>query len=733
MKPRKELESYFRRVTRGDAAESAFEAIGEAPDLSERIEKVDVLDKTDAEVENATSAVRKLARGEEWTGPEAEAFEAIVLPAERPVIDIRNDSFGNVEAPFAYMGSGGARQRIEAAIPSVGRIGVPELPQFPFAGTGFVVGDGLLMTNRHVANLFTEGLGRRGISFKPGQAADIDFEQEIGSGPGSPLEIERIVMVHPYWDMALLRVRGLDAPALEFLVEDPRDLVDRDVAVIGYPAFDRRNDVQLQMRIFRRVFDVKRLQPGRLRGSDRIRSFENVVSAATHDSSTLGGNSGSAVVDVETGRVVALQFAGRYLEANYAVPMRELGRDRRVHDAGIDFGDVRPDGKTLWDSTWRRADPKAEERSIAGADAASPDARAGADVQSPAGATLGAPARWSIPLHVTVHLGEPPAAGDVVPAGVDAAIERMMEPFHEEDYDDRPGYDERFLGKRIRLPRVRELHLVSRLDDGEHVIPYEHFSLVMHKERRIALYTACNVDGREDSREPEPGRGYTRRALSGLGRNDKEKWFTEPRIPELHQLPDRFFTKDRTAFDKGHLVRRDAVAWGDDYDELRRANGDTYHVTNCSPQVKGFNRSNLGGLWGELENLVLDQAEDHEGVCTVFSGPILNDDDPPFGGFDDLGRVVVQIPQRFWKVIVARRGRRLETYAFVLDQDLRGVDFGDVEAFDVDREWRRRMISLPELEEEIGLLEFPKALHESDQIDADAGETIRSRARIERV
>ena len=40
----------------------------------------------------------------------------------------------------------------------------------------------------------------------------------------------------------------------------------------------------------------------------------------THDSSTLGGNSGSALIDVATGRVVGLHFAGRYLEANYAVP-----------------------------------------------------------------------------------------------------------------------------------------------------------------------------------------------------------------------------------------------------------------------------------------------------------------------------------------------------------------------------------------------------------------------------
>ena len=47
----------------------------------------------------------------------------------------------------------------------------------------------------------------------------------------------------------------------------------------------------------------------------------------THDASTLGGNSGSAIIDVDSGEVVALHFAGEYLKANYAVPMYELARD----------------------------------------------------------------------------------------------------------------------------------------------------------------------------------------------------------------------------------------------------------------------------------------------------------------------------------------------------------------------------------------------------------------------
>ena len=56
----------------------------------------------------------------------------------------------------------------------------------------------------------------------------------------------------------------------------------------------------------------------------------------THDCSTLGGNSGSAVIDVNSGDVVALHFAGEYLKQNYAVPMADLAEDSEVTDAGVE-------------------------------------------------------------------------------------------------------------------------------------------------------------------------------------------------------------------------------------------------------------------------------------------------------------------------------------------------------------------------------------------------------------
>jgi endonuclease G len=306
-----------------------------------------------------------------------------------------------------------------------------------------------------------------------------------------------------------------------------------------------------------------------------------------------------------------------------------------------------------------------------------------------------------------------------------AAIEALREPYHELPYDHRQGYDPGFLGIPVPLPAVRDPSKVSmRLDGGGQVVPYEHFSLVMFKPRRLALYTAANVSADPALQKPEPGYDYSRDGLSGLREHDMEKWFKDPRLPLQDQLPDRFFTRDHSAFDKGHIVRRNDVVWGESFVQVRRANGDTFHTTNCSPQVKGFNRSNLRGLWGKLENLVLDQA-DTEKLC-VFAGPVLDPGDQSFRGQDEHGEILVQIPSKYWKVVVARSGSILQTFAFVLEQDLSDVPL----EFAVDATWRQRMVSIPVLEAIVRHLEFPEALHQSDQAFTGGGESMRHRHAI---
>lgn len=280
------------------------------------------------------SALEKLAanRPQEVTAAELNTLEAIVLPQNRPVVFVRGNSYDDVDAPWQSLNAPDVKSRIGKLLPGVGRIELPLSPSIPYGGTGFVVGNGLLMTNRHVAQLFSHGLGLK-IRYQTG-GAGVDFKKQVDTPPddrSTYLIVRGIQMIHPYWDMALLKVDGLPGSSLLRLsTKSPEDLLNRNIVVIGYPARDDRNDLDLQDRIFQRKYLVKRLQPGTVRTRAQIRSFENIVAALTHDASTLGGNSGSAIIDVDSGEVLALHFGGEYLKANYAVPMFELARDRRV-------------------------------------------------------------------------------------------------------------------------------------------------------------------------------------------------------------------------------------------------------------------------------------------------------------------------------------------------------------------------------------------------------------------
>lgn len=329
------------------------------------------------------------------------------------------------------------------------------------------------------------------------------------------------------------------------------------------------------------------------------------------------------------------------------------------------------------------------------------DAPGGLSVGGSEGSTV-----LTVPLTITVSLG---GASPTVAAAAAGAFEKVVEPWHDPDYPGRTGYDPRFLGVSVPLPTLRDASAAARMHDGGVVVPYQNFSLVMHRARRMPLFTASNVDGSPAAKEPDPGRSYNRDALGGLAENDFERWFLDPRLPVDAQLPDRFFDKDRKAFDKGHLVRREEVCWGADYAQVRRANGDTYHVTNCTPQVAGFNRSNRKGVWGLLENLI--EAQGRVERYSLFAGPLLAADDPVFVGVDDDGPIQVKIPRAYWKVVVARGPSGLEAFGFLLEQDLTQVAF----EFAVDPVWRARMIPLKKLQDRIGLLRFPRAVMRADK------------------
>jgi endonuclease G len=666
----------------------------------------------------AAEGVEAIAQDRLPTAEQRAGIEAIILPLIRPVLDVVDGDFRTDHPLWAKLNTDQAiRGRLQAAIPAIGRIELPGNPSIPYGGTGFVVGDRLVMTNRHVAAIFASGVGIQSVAFKPGARAGIDFRRELERPSGPTLPIKRVVMVHPYWDMALLELEAMPAGLvpLQLAQVDPTAADMIEVAAIGYPAFDTRNDATVQNDLFRRVFGVKRLQPGTIGGRNATASFGKTISALGHNCSTLGGNSGSALVALGTGHVVALHFGGLYKQINFSVPAIELARDSRVVDAGVTFATPAPGGTPPWDNWWQDTEGAAP---IASRSAAIPAAPVRKD-----GHIMTADGSVQIPvtLYVTLRLGGPSVGATIATAASGTAAESqdsteaMVMPWHDDSYDSRSGYDPDFLGITVPMPAPQSLSVVAKTKEGGDVLHYQNFSIVMHAKRRMALITASNVTAESKLKKPEAGKSYTRKDLSGLGKNDQERWFPDPRLADEFQLPDVFYTRDDGAFDKGHIVRREDVAWGKTYRSLRIANGDTYHVTNCSPQVSGFNQSARGeDNWGDLENHVLKNAAS-ERYCQ-FAGPVLDPQDEVFvGRAGGTATVRVKIPSRYWKVIVAETADGLASYAFVQEQDL-----SDVPLEFVVGQFRQFMVSIEELEQLTGI-RFPQAVRDADQINTDEG------------
>ena len=275
-------------------------------------------------------------------------IEAIVSVA-RPAMVLQDGAFADPPAPWADI-LGPCRQSIRSTAMSVGRIGVPGLPQLPYAGTGFMVAEDAVMTNCHVAKVFSQNGADGEWSFQPGLEANLDLVEDPDAQPAdaaSPriVPIEGVIGIHPALDLALLRVTDGLATPLPIMSRDPGPLEGRNVYVLGYPAPDYRNDAATLRSIFGDRYFVKRLLPGAAMAppADATIRMEPCSSGAEpddvmfHDCSTTGGVSGSCVVDLDSNQVIGLHFAGKYMQYNEGVALWRLVDDPLLTDAGVNF------------------------------------------------------------------------------------------------------------------------------------------------------------------------------------------------------------------------------------------------------------------------------------------------------------------------------------------------------------------------------------------------------------
>jgi len=291
----------------------------------------------------AVEALRQTRGMEVRLRPEEEiGVQALLAFTSRPVLLVQGDRFGEPPPVWADLDRT-YRSDVETALRSVGRVEMTGHPTLPWAGTAWVAAPGIVVTNRHVVQCFAQQENGTRWRIKDGMTARIDFGRELDMEPdeGRIFDVpgDAAILVHPVHDLALVPVAGKSRdgaaplpPPLALAPDGGGIEEGRKVFVAGHPERDDRAPERLlQYRLFQGIFGVKRLQPG------QVMSVLSDKGTVLHDCSTLGGNSGSPVVDLETNRVVGLHYAGFHRHANLAVALWQLAEDSLLRAAGVGF------------------------------------------------------------------------------------------------------------------------------------------------------------------------------------------------------------------------------------------------------------------------------------------------------------------------------------------------------------------------------------------------------------
>ncbi|MGI9490884.1 MAG: trypsin-like serine peptidase, partial [Geminicoccaceae bacterium] len=249
--------------------------------------------------------------------------ELVALIEGRPSILIRDNDYSledHANLPNVLRDLlRGNRAAVRRAIRGVGRIEVTNHPQRAWLGTGFIVqassGVDVVVTNRHVAVEMARRAPDGGYRFIDGLlgtspvAASLDLKEEVDSARDDTsfaIQIAEVIHIEddPGPDLAFLRLgtsTALSEIARLQLYEAPD--ANTPIAAIGYPAKDTRGtDLDTVLALLGDVYDKKRLAPGVLKAV--------IAHEVEHDCSTLGGNSGSAIIDLRSGQVVGLHAGG---------------------------------------------------------------------------------------------------------------------------------------------------------------------------------------------------------------------------------------------------------------------------------------------------------------------------------------------------------------------------------------------------------------------------------------
>lgn len=141
---------------------------------------------------------------------------------------------------------------------------------------------------------------------------------------------------------------------------------------------------------------------------------------------------------------------------------------------------------------------------------------------------------------------------------------------------------------------------------------------------------------------------------------------------------------ERCGYDRGHMVPNYAMVTRYGEDVQKR----TFLMTNIAPQSPALNR----GVWRQIEHRIADLWTARYGEIWVIVGCISGDRNG-----ETLSGTDIDVPSRFYQVVVAQEGLDIRAFAVVFEQEV---------AWDA---WpTRHLVTIDELEEMAGLDFLPE-------------------------
>lgn len=209
-------------------------------------------------------------------------------------------------------------------------------------GTGFLIGKNRVVTNHHVYAMNPE-------YFENGTGVGIEFiaERDNAASEFVPFTDEEPIVIAGF-DIVVFRL-ARSVPMREYVLVNATDLSkvkNREIAAIGYPApYDPTPEFLAQIEEDP-ILAVKRVSIGHIFKHSTVADppyladvpvmsyirADETMPALCHNASTAEGNSGSPIIDVKTGALLGIHFAGDPAfaweeAANFAMMVAELARN----------------------------------------------------------------------------------------------------------------------------------------------------------------------------------------------------------------------------------------------------------------------------------------------------------------------------------------------------------------------------------------------------------------------